>query len=99
MRLRWDDPGDPAISGYEISYRPSSSAAWQTIVVTGNVLVYDYDTMPLQDASEGVSAEEAFWKNAFRDEGPSHTNSREFPIRAVNAAGQSGWSNGARPFQ
>ena len=32
-------------SGYEISYRPSSSAAWRTIVVnTGNVLLYAYDT-------------------------------------------------------
>ena len=61
--------------------------------------MYDYDTTPLQDASEVVSAEEAFRKNAFRDEGPSHTNSRELRIRAVNAAGNSGWSNGVRPFQ
>ena len=98
VRLRWDDPGDPAISGYEISYRPSSSAAWRTIVVnTGNVLLYDYDTQPLEDNSR--SLEDAFILNAFRDEGPEHTDSREFRIRALNAAGASGCSNAVRPFQ
>ena len=85
-------------SGYEISYRPSSSAAWRTIVVnTGNVLLYAYDTQPLEDNSR--SLEDAFILNAFRDEGPEHTDSREFRIRALNGAGNSGWSNVVRPFK
>ena len=33
------------------------------------------------------------------DEGGEHTDGREFRIRALNAAGNSGWSNVVRPFQ
>ena len=42
-----------------------------------------------------------FLYNAFRDQGESigFTDGREFRIRALNAAGHSGWSNVVRPFR
>ena len=48
IRLSWT-PADPSVTSYEIQYRRSPSAAWQTIVAdSGNVGGYDYE----DDASE-----------------------------------------------
>ena len=95
------------ITGYEISFRGSSTAAWRTIVVNaGNVLEYDLESVPVPPSSVERTAENmflynAFRYNAFRDQGDSigFTDGREFRIRALNAAGNSGWSNVVRPFQ
>ena len=58
VRLECDDLGNLGISGYEISYRPSGSAAWRTIVVNaGNVLEYDYETIPRLRSSVKRTAE------------------------------------------
>ena len=50
IRLSWT-PADPSVTSYEIQYRRSPSADWQTIVAdAGNVGGYDYDYQ--DDASE-----------------------------------------------
>ena len=101
VRLEWDDTHHN-ITGYEIQYRPSGSAGWETLVAnTGNVLRYDNDTVPVPPTAQGQRTEAFIYKfNAFRDENPlPHTRDREFRIRAINAAGSSGWSNVVRPFR
>ena len=101
VRLQWDDLHHN-ITGYEISFRGSSTAAWQTIVVNaGNVLEYDLESVPVPPSSVPRTAENMFLYNAFRDQGDSlgFTDGREFRIRALNAAGHSGWSNVVRPFR
>ena len=101
MRLRWNDVHHN-ITGYEISFRGSSSAAWQTIVANaGNVLKYDAESVPILPSSVPRTAENMFLYQAFRDQGSSlgFTDGREFRIRALNAAGNSGWSNVVRPFR
>ena len=101
VRLRWNDLHHN-ITGYEISFRGSSSAAWTTIVVNaGNVLEYDLESVPVPPSSVPRTAENMFLYNAFRDQGDSigFTDGREFRIRALNAAGHSGWSNVVRPFR
>ena len=101
VRLEWNDLHHN-ITGYEISFRGSSSAAWQTIVVNaGNVLEYDLESVPVPPSSVPRTAENMFLYNAFRDQGDSigFTDGREFRIRAINAAGHSGWSNVVRPFR
>ena len=101
VRLRWNDLHHN-ITGYEISFRGSSSAAWQTIVAnTGNVVEYDLESVPVLPSSVPRTAENMFLYNAFRDQGVSlgFTDGREFRIRALNAAGNSGWSNVVRPFR
>ena len=101
VRLQWNDLHHN-ITGYEISFRGSSSAAWQTIVVNaGNVLEYDLESVPVPPSSVPRTAENMFLYNAFRDQGDSigFTDGREFRIRAINAAGHSGWSNVVRPFR
>ena len=102
VRLEWDDPSDPNISGYEISFRGSGTAAWRTIVANaGNVLEYDLESIPRLPSSVQRTAENTFVYNAFRDGGSSFgfTDGREFRIRALNAHGHSGWSNVVRPFR
>jgi hypothetical protein len=101
VRLQWNDVHHN-ITGYEISFRGSSSAAWRTIVANaGNVLEYDLESVPVPPSSVPRTAENMFLYNAFRDQGDSlgFTDDREFRIRALNAAGNSGWSNVVRPFQ
>ena len=101
VRLQWNDLHHN-ITGYEISFRGSSTAAWRTIVVNaGNVLEYDLESVPVPPSSVPRTAENMFLYNAFRDQGDSigFTDGREFRIRALNAAGNSGWSNVVRPFQ
>ena len=101
VRLQWNDLHHN-ITGYEISFRGSSSAAWRTIVVNaGNVLEYDLESVPVPPSSVPRTAENMFLYNAFRDQGDSigFTDGREFRIRALNAAGNSGWSNVVRPFR
>ena len=101
VRLQWNDLHHN-ITGYEISFRGSSSAAWRTIVVNaGNVLEYDLESVPIPPSSVPRTAENMFLYNAFRDQGDSigFTDGREFRIRALNAAGSSGWSNVVRPFR
>ena len=101
VRLQWNDLHHN-ITGYEISFRGSSSAAWQTIVANaGNVLEYDLESVPVPPSSVPRTAENMYLYNAFRDQGSSlgHTDGREFRIRAINAAGSSGWSNVVRPFR
>ena len=101
VRLRWNDLHHN-VTGYEISFRGSSAAAWQTIVANaGNVLEYDLESVPVPPSSVPRTAENMFLYNAFRDQGVSlgHTDGREFRIRALNAAGNSGWSNVVRPFR
>ena len=101
VRLQWNDLHHN-ITGYEISFRGSSSAAWRTIVVNaGNVLEYDLESVPVPPSSVPRTAENMFLYNAFRDQGESigFTDGREFRIRALNAAGNSGWSNVVRPFR
>ena len=101
VRLRWNDLHHN-ITGYEISFRGSSSAAWRTIVANaGNVLEYDLESVPILPSSVPRTAENMFLYQAFRDQGSSlgHTHNREFRIRALNAAGSSGWSNVVRPFR
>ena len=88
VRLEWNDLAHPGIRGYEIPYGPSGSAAWRTIVANaGNLLQYGNDTIPRLPSSETRTAKSMFVFNAFRDEGPEHTDGREFRIRALNAAG------------
>ena len=101
VRLQWNDLHHN-ITGYEISFRGSSSAAWQTIVANaGNVLEYDLESVPVPPSSVPRTAENMFLYNAFRDQGDSigFTDGREFRIRALNDAGHSGWSNVVRPFR
>ena len=101
VRLRWNDLHHN-ITGYEISFRGSSSAAWTTIVAnTGNVVEYDLESVPVPPSSVPRTAENMFLYNAFRDQGDSigFTDGREFRIRALNAAGSSLWSNVVRPFR
>ena len=101
VRLRWNSTHHN-ITGYEISFRGSSTAAWQTIVVNaGNVLKYDLESIPILPSSVPRTAENMYLYNAFRDQGESigFTDGREFRIRALNAAGNSGWSNVVRPFR
>ena len=101
VRLQWNDLHHN-ITGYEISFRGSSSAAWRTIVANaGNVLEYDLESVPVPPSSVPRTAENMFLYNAFRDQGDSigFTDGREFRIRALNAAGHSGWSNVVRPFR
>ena len=101
VRLQWNDLHHN-ITGYEISFRGSSSAAWRTIVVNaGNVLEYDLESVPILPSSVERTAENMYLYNAFRDQGSSigFTDGREFRIRALNAAGRSGWSNVVRPFR
>ena len=99
VRLRWNDLHHN-ITGYEISFRGSGTAAWRTIVANaGNVLEYDLESVPPSSAPR--TAENMYLYNAFRDQGDfiGFTDGREFRIRALNAAGSSGWSNVVRPFQ
>ena len=101
VRLEWNNTHHN-ITGYEIQYRPTGSGDWQTLVAnTGNVLRYDNDTVPVPPTAEGQRTEAFIYKfNAFRDENPlPHTRDREFRIRAINAHGNSGWSNVVRPFR
>ena len=101
VRLQWNDLHHN-ITGYEISFRGSSSDAWQTIVANaGNVLEYDLESVPILPSSVQRTAENMFLYNAFRDQGNSigFTDGREFRIRALNAAGTSSWSNVVRPFR
>ena len=101
VRLRWNDVHHN-VTGYEISFRGSSAAAWQTIVENaGNVLKYDLESVPILPSSVPRTAENMALYNAFRDQGVSlgYTDGREFRIRALNAAGNSGWSNVVRPFR
>ena len=101
VRLQWNDLHHN-ITGYEISFRGSSTAAWQTIVANaGNVLEYDLESVPVPPSSVPRTAENMFLYNAFRDQGESigFTDGREFRIRALNDAGHSGWSNVVRPFR
>ena len=101
VRLRWNDTHHN-IYGYEISFRGSSSAAWTTIVAnTGNVVEYDLESIPILPSSVERTAENMYLYNVFRDQGNSigFTDGREFRIRALNAAGSSGWSNVVRPFR
>ena len=101
VRLEWNNTHHN-ITGYEIQYRPTGSGNWQTLVAnTGNVLRYDNDTVPVPPTAEGQRTEAFIYKfNAFRDENPlPHTRDREFRIRAINAHGNSGWSNVVRPFR
>ena len=101
VRLQWNDLHHN-ITGYEISFRGSSSADWRTIVVNaGNVLEYDLESVPVPPSSVPRTAENMYLYNAFRDQGDSigFTDGREFRIRALNAAGSSGWSNVVRPFR
>ena len=102
VRLQWNDLGNATIIGYEISFRGSSAAAWRTIVANaGNVLEYDLESVPILPSSVQRTAENMFLHKAFRDQGDSigFTDGREFRIRALNAAGHSGWSNVVRPFR
>ena len=98
--LDWSDPDDPTVTGFEISYRPSGTGSWQTIVAnTGYVLSLDYSTLPYLGSGESErTSEDLFLIDAFREFGTGHTNSRQFRIRALNAAGQSQWSNTVHPF-
>ena len=101
VRLQWNDLHHN-ITGYEISFRGSSTAAWRTIAANaGNVLEYDLESVPVPPSSVPRTAENMYLYNAFRDQGDSigFTDGREFRIRALNAAGNSGWSNVVRPFQ
>ena len=101
VRLQWNDLHHN-ITGYEISFRGSSAAAWRTIVANaGNVLEYDLESVPILPSSVPRTAENMFLYQAFRDQGVSlgFTDGREFRIRALNAAGNSGWSNVVRPFR
>ncbi len=52
--------------------------------------------MPLEEAqdAEPVPSTSGRWKETY-----GFTDGREFRIRALNAAGSSGWSNVVRPFQ
>ena len=101
VRLQWNDLHHN-ITGYEISFRGSSTAAWRTIAANaGNVLEYDLESVPVPPSSVPRTAENMYLYNAFRDQGDSigFTDGREFRIRALNAAGNSGWSNVVRPFR
>ena len=102
VRLQWNDLHHN-ITGYEISFRGSSTADWRTIVVNaGNVLEYDLESIPVPPTADGPRTPEFLaLYNAFRDQGESigYTDGREFRIRAINAAGKSGWSNVVRPFR
>ena len=101
VRLQWNDLHHN-ITGYEISFRGSGTAAWRTIVANaGNVLEYDLESVPVPPSSVPRTAENMYLYNAFRDQGESigFTDGREFRIRALNAAGRSGWSNVVRPFR
>ena len=101
VRLICNDPNDRTVSGYEIQYRKTNSGAWTTIVPdTGNVLNYDFETVPKHRTNETVSIEDALVFNAFQDDGgQTHTNTRQFQIRAINAQGKSPWSNTVQPYQ
>ena len=95
VRLEGDDLAHPGISGYEISYGPSGTAAWRTIVANaGNLLQYGNDTIPRLASSETRTAESMFVFNAFRDEGSENTDGRKFRIRALQAAGNSAGPTG-----
>ena len=71
VRLQWNDLHHN-ITGYEISFRGSSTAAWRTIVVNaGNVLEYDLESVPVPPSSVPRTAENMYLYNAFRDQGDS----------------------------
>ena len=66
---------------------------------TGYVLSLDYSTLPYLGSGElERTGEELYLIDAFREFGTGRTNSRQFRIRALNAAGHSLWSNTVQHF-
>ena len=102
VRLQWNDLHHN-ITGYEISFRGSSSAAWRTIVVNaGNVLKYDLESVPVPPTAVPEDRREhdtCTTRSGTREYSIGFTDGREFRIRALNAAGAGQWSNVVRPFR
>ena len=65
----------------------------------------NYDFLKLVDPRylhkrDRQQSEDALVFNAFQDDGgQTHTNTRQFQIRAINAQGKSPWSNTVQPYQ
>ena len=102
--LEWDAPSNnPTVTGFEIQYNPSGGLGntdEHLIGDTGNVLSFGLHTRRHIEAGRPLTYFELFLANAFRDSGASgHNDSRSFRVRAINAAGQSDWSNVVQPFR
>ena len=78
--------------------RPPGGPSWSTPETCWST---NLESVPILPSSVPRTAENMYLYNAFRDQGDSlgFTDDREFRIRALNAAGNSGWSNVVRPFQ
>ena len=89
-RVQWDQVDDPTVTGYEIEYRGSPDASWETFVTdVGIVTSYDYDTLLRwghPDNPDSGALEPC------RHDDCGHTAQRNFRVRAINAAGKSPWA-------